>query len=980
MPDIAGVIRRGAESEDPSQIKPRAVSLVLPRLEEPLPLLPEAPEPVSNNIALPFSSVSRNLLDELRGSAKPSPLDPNTWARILSDADVPCRDVIVAALRDGVPLRLDDSPVPAVQVPNHPLLYYDLPRVRTAIAKEVTLGRYVKVPPKADTSSLNVSAMGVAPRFASSEARRTFEASTHQYRPYLKNASVDDFRGRPVLDGPGLTSLARNEQAPKWRIIHDLTHPEGQNVNARVSAPSFDLPTAVGFARKLTRGAFMWKGDIDSAFRIVPVLERDWPLLAFHVDGSTYVDTRLPFGHALSPFYFVNIVGRPTLYVSLRRGAALLGPMAAYIDDFFGGCSSHEKALQQLNIWRGVCSDLGIPISEAKTVLPAQTVEVLGYVIDTNEMTISVRPDRIQEILDEMALILGRKAVQRHELERLAGKMVFVCSVVPGGRTFMRELLDTLRRLEGKKHWAHLSSGFRADLAWWAAFAQRWNGIELIPPKVSVPWQWLTSDASGDEGLGLFCCGRAIHVPLPLSLVRSRATSESAESDLIIAETELVAAVLLVAMAAPMFPGKHLLVGIDNTTAISWIDRGTARRPRAMRALRVLWRIQALFRVHVSTRYIRSEHNTLADAASRLDHARLAAAAEPWLQSNLPSLRSAGIDCPGVELSHVAYGARGGPTGLLAELLVEGHDQLLRDTPRQMDDLLLSFRPPTHRPFPEQPDRLRDLPGDRRESGISDDLRDGESVSGLSRPSSLLYLARPSEPGQAPRSQAVPERSCQVIGQTRGEGGANDLEPPPRNLVGSPAGPDQRCCSDGSVPGPSGILGLPPPWRADSKTPREESAGAEAEQLAAVRLLSHCHDHGIQDDPIRRAGAPNRGPSPGRSALVPIESIQPLDLFAATSFFPDAIVRAVLDRQPDALSFALPRDRQSPFSSIPASVRPLVSPGLRCPGPIAGHPHQPDHATRRLEVVACRPDLRQRRAHPEPPWRRIPEAAGVRNE
>ena len=97
-------------------------------------------------------------------------------------------------------------------------------------------------------------------------------------------------------------------------------------------------------------------------------------------------------------------------------------------------------------------------------------------------------------MLEEMRFAVeGRKSVQKCDLERLAGKMVFVCcSVVHGGRTFMRELLNSLR---SKRHWAHLSAGFHGDLAWW-------KELKPIPPAFSVPWHYLSSDASGDTGLG----------------------------------------------------------------------------------------------------------------------------------------------------------------------------------------------------------------------------------------------------------------------------------------------------------------------------------------------------------------------------------------------------------------------------------------------------------------------------------------------
>lgn len=146
-----------------------------------------------------------------------------------------------------------------------------------------------------------------------------------------------------------------------------------------------------------------------------------------------------------------------------------------------------------------------------------------------------------------------------------------------------------------------LSVGFRRDFEWWKRFGKSWNGIEAIPPPVSVPATWLGTDASGDCGLGLFMCGLGIHIPLPLT---ASANLSEHERELIIAETELIALVLLVALAAPSFRGHHLLVPCDNTVAIAWVARGTARRPRAMRALRMLWPHSGA----LSSAFVRSLH------------------------------------------------------------------------------------------------------------------------------------------------------------------------------------------------------------------------------------------------------------------------------------------------------------------------------------------------------------------------------------
>jgi hypothetical protein len=902
--------------------------------------------------------VPDSLLATISQATRPCPLNPDVWDHVLQEAEVPGRETIVAALRDGVPLSLEDAVYPGVRVPNHPLLYLDLPRVKEAVQEEVAHGRYVELPPSTDPSLLNLSAMGVAPRFKSFEARRAFEAFSNQLQAHLKHAALDDFEGRPVSHGPGLEALGNLSAGVKWRVIHDLTHPEDANVNAFVESPYFQLPTAVDFAKQLSRGAYIWKGDVDKAFRNVPVRKRDWPLLAFYIDGVLYVDTRLPFGHVLSPYYFVNFVGRPILYVAVRRGASLLGALKAYIDDFFGGCDTYEAALEQMQLWLQVCADLGVPVSQAKTFLPAQVVEILGFIIDTVHMSISVTPERIQDILSEMSHIEGRKAAKKKELERLAGKMVFVCSVVPGGRTFMREILDTLNRLRSKSHWAHLSAGFRSDLAWWQKFAQAWNGVEPIPPPVSIPWRWLTSDASGDSGLGVFCCGAAVHIPLPLSSMQNQ---DAIEANLIIAETELIAAVLLVALAAPLFRGEHLLLGIDNQNAISWLDSGTSSRPRAMRALRILWRLQALYRVHVSSRYIRSEINVLADAASRRDPYRFFRASREWESSNLSSIREYGLETNSrTSLVASSYGAAGGATGLLVEYLVEGHDPSVSDSESKVERILNTISALAPRFVAQQHRRLHYVPGDNRKEGRSAPrLLFDQSLCGLFGESSVLHLSAGAQPDPAPGSATFLAGRRSNAGEASGQGRAMHLGP---SASHQSVRDDKSAEHGGSVSGTDctgGILGMPAAGHVDPKAVREAKASIDAGRFRGARDVSHHQGESIQDHPICGTSAPNRGAGAVRPALVPLESIQPVDLALATPVIPDNIMHAVHDKSYTAVAFAVPESDQPHRPLVASAYRSLVPTRLCSPGVYSGSPHMASHAPRRLEVarsgdVVCR--------------------------
>ena len=150
--------RRGPELAGSRPVRPRSAFLGARALESRSPPLGASARSPDSTYRVPES-----LLTAISQQASPSPLDPDVWHRVLSEAEVPGKDTIVAALRHGVPLSLTDAPFPRVCQPNHPMLYFDLSRVLNVVHEEVQNGRYVELPPSTDPSLLNISAMGGRP-------------------------------------------------------------------------------------------------------------------------------------------------------------------------------------------------------------------------------------------------------------------------------------------------------------------------------------------------------------------------------------------------------------------------------------------------------------------------------------------------------------------------------------------------------------------------------------------------------------------------------------------------------------------------------------------------------------------------------------------------------------------------------------------------------------------------------------------------
>ncbi len=95
--------------------------------------------------------------------------------------------------------------------------------------------------------------------------------------------------------------IPKPHQPGQFRLILDLSHPQGASVNDGIEPELCSLKyTSVGEAVKKVKamepGAHLTKVDIESAYRIVPVHPEDRMLLGMEWKGKLYIDMALPFG------------------------------------------------------------------------------------------------------------------------------------------------------------------------------------------------------------------------------------------------------------------------------------------------------------------------------------------------------------------------------------------------------------------------------------------------------------------------------------------------------------------------------------------------------------------------------------------------------------------------------------------------------------------------------------------------------------
>lgn len=304
------------------------------------------------------------------------------------------------------------------------------------------------------------------------------------------------YRISPLMTRPKKGTLQR-------RVIVDLSYPDGLAVNTGINTAeylgrdiSYTLPTISDLIAKLQiegQGAYIWKADLARAYRQLRADPVDAPLLCIQFNDKVYIDRCPPFGCRSSSAACQRVANALVFLMAKKEHHCL-----AYLDDFSGCSSQIENANQAFKCFKELAEHLGLQLSTHKCFQPATRVEWLGYLIDTNKMTVSIPPDKLKEVVQECGTWLKRKRVTKTMVQSLVGKLSHVANCVLPGRKFLARMLGTLRAFDDKK-WTTIDQEFIKDVNWFYNYATSANGITLYSPQ--LPTIDIECDASL-EGAG----------------------------------------------------------------------------------------------------------------------------------------------------------------------------------------------------------------------------------------------------------------------------------------------------------------------------------------------------------------------------------------------------------------------------------------------------------------------------------------------
>ena len=395
----------------------------------------------------------------------------------------------------------------------------------------------------------------------------------------------------------------------KWRLITDLSYPDGRSVNdgidrQRCSLAYISVETLAAAAHRLGRGALIAKMDIKAAYRLVPVHPEDRYLLGVEWKGAHYADGSLPFGLRSAPKIF-TAVADALEWIMWQRGVTWV---AHYLDDFATvGPPRSEICSHNLQTMHSVCGELGVPLAEDKVEGPATCLVFLGIEVDTQAGVLRLPVEKLSRIREALAWWSARKTCRRKELESLLGTLQHACRVVKPGRAFLRRMIDLLRLPGATKghHHIRLNCQFRADIQWWKTFAGHWNGVSMFPC-LGQPAFTVTSDASGNWGCGAWSGSSWFQFEWPQSAKNHH-----------ISFKEMFAGLLSCAAWGKGWRGARVEWRCDNQAAVQAIASRSCRDQPMMHLIRCLFFLEAWFGFELVAVHLPGEENSLADDLSR---------------------------------------------------------------------------------------------------------------------------------------------------------------------------------------------------------------------------------------------------------------------------------------------------------------------------------------------------------------------------
>ncbi|ETL78494.1 hypothetical protein L917_20707 [Phytophthora nicotianae] len=376
------------------------------------------------------------------------------------------------------------------------------------------------------------------------------------------------------------------------------------------------------------------KGDVKSAFGLIPVDAK----LAAHFAGScgglAIVDMTLPFGWTGLPAHYGAFGGAISFLVA-RESPKSLDPIEQDDESFFSFVWVDDHIL--LEVDRGnrlALAETALRLSMIATLGPKSINEkkfsswstrlvALGLTCDTQRRTISIPADKVHKALNRISDALSHPTVSRHQVEKLLRSLRYLAICCRSTRAFLQRLHQLWRR-SSRFQSIRLPQDARHDLRWVASLLQNGAANRVatsIMADTLEPAVHLFMDAS-NEGIAVLYPAAREYIRLQFDeeeRLGMKLPTSGSTSWFSINVREALSAVLSVLVWGPQWQATcrpkdrplHVRCWIDNASAVAWLGDHNTKTPAGQELTRVLYCAELSFNLHVTSKHLDGSSNYL---------------------------------------------------------------------------------------------------------------------------------------------------------------------------------------------------------------------------------------------------------------------------------------------------------------------------------------------------------------------------------
>lgn len=376
-----------------------------------------------------------------------------------------------------------------------------------------------------------------------------------------------------------------------------------KKLNEFIDPPHFKMENIKTVMSLVSIDDYMATLDMLDAFMMIAIHEIFKKYLRFLFQNQLYEFNCLPFGLNVSPYVFTKLLKPVINYLRAKGYKSVF-----YLDDIYLLGKTVKECNENVSTTMDLLLSLGFLFNKKCELKPEKIQKFLGFILNSERMILTLPEEKIHKVTKFSKYFLTKDKFKIREFAKFIGTLISICPATKYGWLYVklleREKFLALRKFNNNYDKSmSISEECKKDIKWWK------TNVENVSAPIKRSNYVLTvfSDASL-TGWGASCEDNKTH-----------GWWNNKESSLHINELELIAAFYALKCYAKDYENCEILLRIDNTTAISYINRmGGIQFPNLNKIARKIWQWCESKNLIIFASYIKSKENVIADKESRV--------------------------------------------------------------------------------------------------------------------------------------------------------------------------------------------------------------------------------------------------------------------------------------------------------------------------------------------------------------------------